>query len=334
MTLFFTDGCDSYNTSADILTKWQGANGGWTYSSTAGITGGGGIQATSAVSLRNVNGAPAGKRMNFGFYMKLSAAPGATAQILTVQNTAAALRGDISVSTSGVLILRDPFTTIKQTGGTLVSDNNWHWVDCYLDQTTSANQGCLVDGITQWNSSNNLGGNDNIGYYALIGVASRTLTIDDFIAYENTTGAPNDASWPLNARVITTLRPTADSVVQFTPSTGVSNYALVNEQAADDDTSYVQDYVSGHQDLYDFADLSFTPSAINAVMLNGKIRNANPGTANYQLICKNTSQADGTSTVLPTGYAVKQQYFYVDPATSAAWAAAGLNTAKFGIKRV
>jgi hypothetical protein len=51
-------------------------------------------------------------------------------------------------------------------------------------------------------------------------------------------------------------QPTSDSAVDFTPSTGTDNYAMVDEVAQDGDTTYVESETVGNKDLYGYEDVT------------------------------------------------------------------------------
>lgn len=162
--------------------------------------------------------------------------------------------------------------------------------------------------------------------------------LDDIIVYADDGGnQPNAAQFPLGAQKIKTIWPNGDvsGGVQFSPNSGVTNYTQVDEQTMDGDTTYVEDGTSGHQDLYDYQALGFTPSAINGVMVNTTVKNPASGTINFKAICKSgATQSDGVSTISPGGYQTFLQEFGVDPNTSAAWTQSNLDAATFGVKVV
>lgn len=68
------------------------------------------------------------------------------------------------------------------------------------------------------------------------------------------------------------LRPASDSSVQFTPSTGTDNFALLDELASDGDSTYVSSGTVDQQDLYGYADLPAdkTPVAVQIVTVARK----------------------------------------------------------------
>jgi hypothetical protein len=259
--------------------------------------------------------------------------------------TGAGWGGGLGVQTNGALCA---FNQQNQNllGGTInVCDNQWHWVET----KNILPAGSTVGGTFQWftdiieggtAASVNMFGVNVIcswGYIycqGLTGASALTTTYDYFFCYDSNTPVPSGSGFPLGPRAITTIRPSGDSAVQFAPNSGITNYTQVNEVAADDDTTYVQDATSGDQDLYTYADLPFTPQVITGAMLNARLKNPGSGTQNYQLIGKSgATHRNGTSTVAPSAYVrTTQLEFGVDPNTSAAWTPSNLNSATFGIK--
>jgi hypothetical protein len=88
MALIFTDGFDSYAATSDLTKKWSSVSGGWTWSSSAGKTGGGGLTCAAgsaggilATPATLFGGATTGY-CHLGFYVKLSAAPSGTVNFI------------------------------------------------------------------------------------------------------------------------------------------------------------------------------------------------------------------------------------------------------------
>lgn len=154
------------------------------------------------------------------------------------------------------------------------------------------------------------------------------------MVWTNDAPAPQMADIPIGPRGAMTLRPNADSSVQFTPNIGSTNYTQIDDSAPDYETSYVE-AVTGNKDLYGYSDLSFAPADITGVMLNTMVENPNPGTITYQPVCKsNTTESDGSAVTASPNYNTGLQYYGQDPDTSAAWTQGGLNAALFGVKSV
>lgn len=68
------------------------------------------------------------------------------------------------------------------------------------------------------------------------------------------------------------LSPTSDDSVQFTPSAGSDNYAMVDDAAQDGDTTYVESATNGHKDLYGVTDIAvgLVPHVLTAMVIAKK----------------------------------------------------------------
>jgi hypothetical protein len=335
MAFRFCDGFDSYASGSDLVKKWSIADASFTWSNSAGRFGGGAVANAGAAGgkqLQKLNIAASVSDMAAGFYLKASAAPAAAGIVLNVVNSAGASVGDISLNTAGTCSLHANSNSLQATSSINVCDGAWHWIEFRLQWGNPSY--LYVDNVQQGTGGGGNLGNNYASVY-LQSVAGITTTWDDVVVYDSTTGAPTPASnFPINARQITTLRPTSDSVVGFgTTSSGSTHYNLVNETVPDGDTSYVQDGGSGTQDLLNFASLGYTPTAINVVILNVYSDNPAGGTINIQGIAKNSiSQANGSAIVSPLVYQTNQWPFALDPYSGVAWVAAGVNAAQFGYK--
>ena len=159
-------------------------------------------------------------------------------------------------------------------------------------------------------------------------------TIFDNLTVNDTTGA-SPTSWP-GAQRIETLFPDSDAAVQWTPSTGGLNYELVND-ATPDLLTWVQSNTAGHVDRYGLANLSGTPTAIDAVQLVYRAARSDSGSRTMRgFIRSGTTTANGgtvTPPATPTGQYYRQTW-HTDPDTSAAWDAAGVNALQAGVEVV
>lgn len=130
---------------------------------------------------------------------------------------------------------------------------------------------------------------------------------------------------------VTTLLPTSDDSVQFTPSSGTDNFSLTADSSGSDgDSTYVSDATAGHKDRYVVTDLASTPSAIYAVqpVMIARKDDATTRTVRTNLVSGATTQNGITSTMSTTYQQFKGQLAIVDPNTSATWTAGGVNAAK------
>ena len=164
------------------------------------------------------------------------------------------------------------------------------------------------------------------------GASSRFSFYDDIYICDSTGSINNDFLG--NCRVVA-VAPDGDDTATFdTASGGSSHYLDVDENPADDDTTYVEDGTTGHKDLYDYAAMPSSLGAIKGIEIKTVCRNTD-GTQ-YDLITPIKSGAaetdDSAQTLTSTSYKTKTRVSEIDPNTSAAWTETTVNAAKFGVK--
>jgi hypothetical protein len=340
MAFVFTEGFDSYASTADLTKKWGVAGSAIAWGAAAGRTGAGGITIgpSGTGNLRWwYSNTVANYYYHAGFYFKASAAPAAaTIFFCFTDGSGNLLSGNegLRLETSGIMTL---FGSNASTSGTTsICDNNWHWIEVYMDGGTANVPGAVYVDNASYAVQSQLqyGGTQSQSGIAFIFVSGITISIDDIVVYDNSTGAPAHVAFPLNSRQITTIRPASDGTVSFATVVGGTgtHSSAVNEVNPDGTTSYVSDSTSGHQDLYNYGALGYTPTNITGVMVNNYLENPNAGTINFQTACKSGATTTlGTSTLTPSTYKTVQTAYNIDPNTSAAWTAAGVNAAQFGI---
>lgn len=116
--------------------------------------------------------------------------------------------------------------------------------------------------------------------------------------------------------------------------TGI-NYYEVDINPPPGDISFVFDSTVGHEDLYQFPNLTTTPAAIYTVAVKGYMRNATSGARTIDMrMHSGTTESGGSHTGQSpaTTYGWMDSFFDTDPNTSAAWTPSGLNNAKSGVK--
>jgi hypothetical protein len=142
---------------------------------------------------------------------------------------------------------------------------------------------------------------------------------------------------PGTAPTMTTGQP---SWVLYGNLTGVSvnNYEEAipsNQNQPVGNLSYVFDSTSGHEDLYNFPNLSVTPASIYTVAVKGYVAKSDSGSRTVSLRVKSSSSDSGgssTGQAPGTSYGWLDSFFDTDPNTSAAWTPSGLNAATSGFR--
>jgi hypothetical protein len=113
----------------------------------------------------------------------------------------------------------------------------------------------------------------------------------------------------------------------------VTNASLVGEQSNDGDTTYVYAGTVGHEDLYDLADLTTTPTTILAVQSRMSAKKSDTGARNGQIRLKSgATEVGGSDTALSTSYGWLTRVDTVDPNTGVPWTAAAINALQVGPK--
>lgn len=335
MAIGHADTFDSYAVTADVLANWGTVQTPWTLTAGAGRDGGNAmvVSTTGGSVLKTFGAIFNDGTICVAGWIKISAPPAAAAQLLNFRSAADVNHGGIGVTTGGVLTARDASQVVRFTGARNVCDGNWHWIEFYFNLATSK---MYVDTVLEWNGTaagwSPSGGGQISDRYEWVSIAGVTTTLSWEFAWNNTAGGGFVvADLPVGPRGMTYRPVNGDSAVSMTPSSGATNYLMVDDVGADGDATYVETATPNAQDLYDVVNLGFGPSAINAVLGKAVWENPNPGTANGRVIAKNgATQTNGSSIILPSTYRTTMQVFPTDPNTAAAWTQGGFDTAKFG----
>lgn len=155
----------------------------------------------------------------------------------------------------------------------------------------------------------------------------QSLTADDFYICDTN-------SWLGEARV-SPLLPNADTAQKdFTPSTGASNYACIDEQPPST-TDYVTSNTVGAKDLYDIADLSYTPLNILGVKVSMYASKDEITTRTVRPIIKSGStSSNGATKALSSSNKFLSSIWATDPNTGAAWTKSGVDALQVGMEIV
>lgn len=127
------------------------------------------------------------------------------------------------------------------------------------------------------------------------------------------------------------LLPTGDDTVALTPSTGSTNYGVVDE-AVVNTSDYVSGTTAGDKDTYTLADLPSTLDEVMTAMVVAYANNITPaGTSRAFLVSGATT--DNTPAITnTTTFSRIQEIHDVDPDTAAAWTVSGINACKVGVE--
>ena len=141
-----------------------------------------------------------------------------------------------------------------------------------------------------------------------------------------------DAGSTLNNDYRTTYgAPTSDTSVQFTKSTGASNFEVVNDFPFNSDTDYNSSTTAGHVDKFGVSGSWLASGVAYGVQIHrvSRIDDATPHTMASR-VWSSASTADGATTSESSSYVSYMDRVDNDPATSAAWTVSALNSTNIG----
>lgn len=131
---------------------------------------------------------------------------------------------------------------------------------------------------------------------------------------------------------VATIFPTSDSAVDATPSTGGSNFALVDDNPANSDTDYVTANTTD-QDIYGYGNISAVANVFG-VMVNTVCRETDATPFSIKQIAKSggTTALSSGQGISSTSYVQRRAIWELNPDTTAAWTESEINAAEFGFE--
>ncbi len=350
MTIVCIDGFDLYNgvlANTGLLSKWTD-NGGSASSIVAGRFGGQALQlnANTSNTSNNVRTLPASyASLSAGFAFRILSFAGNSdsfAHMIMFADsgtTQCSLRllADGRLNVSRMTNPTSIAASLGTTASPIIVANTWHYVE--VEVTISDTVGVFkvyVDGVQVLNltgldtkTSANATANQ-IQFYTAGAVHGSTLNdwnYDDLYV--------TDTATKLGECKVETCRPTADvsGATDFTPSTGSSHFALVDETTCNGDTDYNSGSTVGHKDRFTHAGLSTTPATIHAVQVTAFAQKTDATSRSIALQVKSgATTSDGANFALAVGYGKFDRIMETDPNTAAAWAVSPVNALEFGAK--
>lgn len=340
--LLFMDGFDHYAT-ADLGKKWNDIGGGFgAINASAGRRGGGCLRFSAGVSSAYIGKTFAATASYVvGFAFKFGGYNGGIVPILKFVD-AGTTQCDLRVNLDGTLSVTRNGTAV--TGGTStnsISTSTFYFIEMKVTIADSiAANSCKVrvngvDWITvatgqDLKNTANATANQiflgNMSSFSLV-----NADFDDLYVCDQSGSANNDF---LGDCRIDTIYPTSDGTyAAFTPSTGSSHYALVDET-----TPNTSDYNDGaavnDRDSYGMGNLSALASqTVYGVQVNAAIMKDDAGSKSAAAFVRSSStNGDGASSALGTSQMYLSQIFETDPNGSIAWTESSVNAMEAGVK--
>jgi hypothetical protein len=145
-----------------------------------------------------------------------------------------------------------------------------------------------------------------------------------------------DAATRLGDSRVITLVPDSDTADKdWSPSSGQDNYAMVDEEQVDGDTSYVASSTPGDLDFYTMGNLGVTPETIHAVQLMMCACKDDAATREVRLKLKSGATVeDGPTQALSTSYQYFHEIYDADPDAEGPWTATAVDAMQAGVETV
>ena len=229
-------------------------------------------------------------------------------------------------------------TLLGTSSGASIKVNQWYWVEvkAFINNSTGTvqvkvNEATLLNLTSQ---DTQVGGTAEWRQYEILGSAvfPHNFSFDDWYICDDSGSQNNDF---LGSVRVDGLLPDGDSAtINWTPSAGTTNSALVDENPHTTDTDYVESSTSTDQDLYDYASVPTTLATIHGLQINTIVRETDVSDFTLKTLIKTgtTTSADTAQAIAGTSYETLHRIAELDPDTTSAWTSSGINGAQFGIE--
>lgn len=234
-------------------------------------------------------------------------------------------------SSNGVLsVLRG--STILGSASTIFNEDTWYYIAVkVVFSNTVGSVELWVNGVKEIDVSSvdtQATAEDGCDYVRLRGPWG-TYYFDDWYISDDS-GTTNN-TLITEARVVP-LVPTADTTQKdFTASTGSDNYAMVDEDGMDSDTTYVSTTTNGAKDIYDLGNLPAGVDTVYGIATYAFARKDNTDAVLFDFGVKSGStESFSTGNVMASDYLGFEHVNNVDPNTSGAWSVSAVNSLQCG----
>lgn len=339
MALLFIDGFDHYAT-ADIGKKWTAIVNTPTISSSGGRRSGGALSGQIGYSTSVGKTIAATTSFVMGAAFNYSAIPTAADVFKLID--VATLQCGVRVNADGTLYVHRNGTTLTSgTSTNALTTNAWNYIEWKVTIADSiAASSCVVKvngavwitvatGQDTKNSANASANQMVLG--GTNGTVGITTLIDDFYLCDQSGSTNNDF---LGDSRIDILYPTSDgNYSAFTPSTGVSHYALVDETTPNT-TDYNDGAAVNDRDSYGMSNLAALASqTVYGVQVNAAILKDDAGARSAGTFVRSSStNGDGASVALGTSQTYVSQIYETNPNGSVSWTETTINAMEAGVK--
>jgi hypothetical protein len=332
MALILAESCEMLSTTAQALAK------GWTATVALGATGSAwGLPAFTGTnsSHSTVKSLPSNNTntLTLGFRYKIASnVAGIIAAFRDSGSNQIELRvdvnGDLNVTRSGAAAITGVSAT---TTHPLAPAATWYYIEIQtIIHPTAGTIKVWVNGTLTSINYSSLNTRSSANSYAnqvLISAPGSASTFWHDIYVNDSTGSVNTGN--LGDVRVACMRPTSDSSVQWTRSSGASNFDMVDDTTPDDDSTYNSDSTAGHEDAYGLGALPSGAGTVYGVQAVVYARKDDAGARTMKHGVKSSAtSAYGSNISLSNTYAYYETRQETDPNGGGAWTVAAVNAAK------
>lgn len=336
MALLFMDSFDHYAT-ADLTKKWTSITSTPSINASGGRRNGGALVGGTARYVSKTFSAESSFIVGFAVNPSVLTA-GAYVQLVD----AGTVQCSLSLNADGTLaVVRGTSTALTSGTSTLaLATGSWYYIEWKVTIADSiAANSCKVrvNGVdwitvaTGQDTKQSANATANSINFGSVSGTQQSTAFDDFYLINQSGSAPlNDF---LGDCRIDTIYPSSDgNYTDFTPSTGTSHFALVDETAPNT-TDYNSSSTVNQRDSYGLQDLAaLTSQTIYGVQVNAAILKDDAGSRSVAPFVRHGgANADGTGVALSTSQTYVSSAFVINPSTGSAWTEAQINAMEAGV---
>lgn len=343
MALLWVDGFDSYGTTpgnavTGLANKYSSASADSNFTLKAGRLSGNSIQALGGTFFESAFTAAA--TVIIGFAYKQDRLTN-NQEIIEFKDSTS-VQCSLQIQSDGEVALwrGASFALLGATNGAKIQAGTWNYIEIKVTIHNTAGavtisvNGSTVLTLTSVNTRQGTSNNQatSVRFTGNLNGTDKSYWDDIYIC--DTSGSNNNAI--LGPQKVQMILPSADNgSQQWTTSSGTVHFSLVNENPHDSSTTYVTDTVSGHVDLWDYADTSGLAN-VKGIQQNTVFETDSASAFSINQRCKSSSTTSDATGVAGTNGTFKttSRVLETDPNTSALWTTTNLNAAQFGVKVV
>lgn len=244
----------------------------------------------------------------------------------------------LAINADRTLVVKRGSTTLE-TGTTVLPSSTWVYIEfqCTVHTSTGAYEVRINESAEMSDTGvNTAEAGSNNADIVKISIDSASLRCDDIYILDDQGTYDNDF---LGDSVIEGLLPNGEGAsLDWTPSTASTHYVLVDDPATSyNSTDFVSSDTIGHQDLYDFEDLSFITGSIRGVFVNMMASMDAIGSRELKAAYRNSGGSVDYGDDFTVNGVSTFEYISVleqNPISAAPWAVADIDDGQFGVEVV